>query len=115
MASSWVKSNENTKLMYRSSVVTCPNSRYHSLGSRVHQTHEDTIDREVCRVKARMVFYRDDDVSWNNFRTSLGVPSNLDYWDTALLQPFNFTVHNLDGFLDKLKLVIKMKFIQRNG
>nr|GEY06354.1 hypothetical protein [Tanacetum cinerariifolium] len=26
--------------------------------------------------------------------TSLGVPSNLDLWDLASLQPFNFTVHN---------------------
>nr|GEW07567.1 putative reverse transcriptase domain-containing protein [Tanacetum cinerariifolium] len=39
-------------------------------------------------------------------KTSLGVPSDLDYQNTALLQPFNFTVHNLNWFLDKVELVI---------
>nr|GEY51812.1 hypothetical protein [Tanacetum cinerariifolium] len=34
-------------------------------------------------------------------RTSLGVPSNLDLWDLASLQPFNFTVHNFYQLLPK--------------
>nr|GFD32188.1 hypothetical protein [Tanacetum cinerariifolium] len=37
--------------------------------------------------------------------TSLGVPSDLDDQNTASLQPFNFMVHNLDWFLDKVELV----------
>ncbi|GKD75367.1 hypothetical protein Tco_1333649, partial [Tanacetum coccineum] len=38
-------------------------------------------------------------------RTSPGVPSNLDYWNEASLQPFNFTVHDFYRLLEKLKLV----------
>ncbi|GJY91284.1 ribonuclease H-like domain-containing protein [Tanacetum coccineum] len=42
-------------------------------------------------------------------RTSPGVPSNLDNWDTASPQLFDFAIHDYDWFLDELKLVIKMK------
>ncbi|GKG03454.1 hypothetical protein Tco_0311090, partial [Tanacetum coccineum] len=47
--------------------------------------------------------------------TSPGVPSNLDYWNAASLQPFNFTVYDFYRLFEKLKLVIKVKSIQRNG
>ncbi|GKG22924.1 hypothetical protein Tco_0388227, partial [Tanacetum coccineum] len=46
--------------------------------------------------------------------TSPRVPLNLDYWNAALLQLFNFTVHDFYRILDKLKLVIKVKSIQWN-
>ncbi|GJV60088.1 putative reverse transcriptase domain-containing protein [Tanacetum coccineum] len=44
-------------------------------------------------------------------RTSHGVPSNLDNWDMALPQPFDFLIHDLYRFLNKPKLVIKVKSI----
>ncbi|GKG63545.1 hypothetical protein Tco_0643093, partial [Tanacetum coccineum] len=47
--------------------------------------------------------------------TSPGVPSNLNNWDTALSQPFDLSIHDFNRFFNKLKLVIKVKSIQRNG
>ncbi|GJZ36565.1 hypothetical protein Tco_0582756 [Tanacetum coccineum] len=48
-------------------------------------------------------------------RTSPRVPLNFDNWDTALLQSFDFSIHDFCGFLDKMKLVINMESIQRTA
>ncbi|GKG29350.1 hypothetical protein Tco_0416715, partial [Tanacetum coccineum] len=45
--------------------------------------------------------------------TSLGVPSNFDNGDTALLQQLDFMIHDLHWFFNELKLVINMYFIQQ--
>ncbi|GJW44080.1 retrovirus-related pol polyprotein from transposon TNT 1-94 [Tanacetum coccineum] len=47
--------------------------------------------------------------------TSPGVPLNLDDWNAALFQLFNLTIYDLYWFLNKMKLVINMESIQRNG
>ncbi|GKC66137.1 hypothetical protein Tco_1098735 [Tanacetum coccineum] len=47
-------------------------------------------------------------------KTSPGVPSNLNGWNAALLQSFNFTIHDLYWFLNKMKLVVNMESIQQN-
>nr|GEV97017.1 hypothetical protein [Tanacetum cinerariifolium] len=45
-------------------------------------------------------------------RTSPRVPPNLDNWDTALLQPFDFSIYDFYWFLDEMKLVINIESIQ---
>ncbi|GJY64559.1 ribonuclease H-like domain-containing protein [Tanacetum coccineum] len=47
--------------------------------------------------------------------TSLGVPSNLVTWNTALLQPFDFSIHDFYLFLDKIKLVVQNESINGNS
>ncbi|GKA82470.1 hypothetical protein Tco_0789218 [Tanacetum coccineum] len=47
-------------------------------------------------------------------RTSPSVPSNLDNGDAALLQPLDFTIHNLHWFFNEVKLIVNVYFIQWN-
>ncbi|GJS58053.1 hypothetical protein Tco_0652837 [Tanacetum coccineum] len=49
-----------------------------------------------------------------DFRTFPGIPSNLDDRDTTLFQLFDFLVHNLNRFLEKMELVDDLNLIQRN-
>ncbi|GJU94440.1 hypothetical protein Tco_1319196 [Tanacetum coccineum] len=45
--------------------------------------------------------------------TSPKVPTYLENWNTALLQMFDLTVHDLDKFFNEVELVIDLDFIQR--
>nr|GEX79444.1 ribonuclease H-like domain-containing protein [Tanacetum cinerariifolium] len=47
-------------------------------------------------------------------RTSPRVPSDLDNWNAALLQPFDFTMHNFHGFFNEVEFIINVYFIRRN-
>ncbi|GJV13193.1 hypothetical protein Tco_1354734 [Tanacetum coccineum] len=47
----------------------------------------------------------------SKFGTSPRIPAYLNDWDTALLQTFDFTVHDLDGFFNEVELVIDLDFI----
>ncbi|GJY35468.1 regulatory protein NPR3, partial [Tanacetum coccineum] len=48
------------------------------------------------------------------FRTSHGIPPNLDDQNTDLLQSFDFPVHNLYRFFDEIKLIFDLDLIQWN-
>ncbi|GJT72330.1 hypothetical protein Tco_1031616 [Tanacetum coccineum] len=51
----------------------------------------------------------------SELRTSLGVPSNLDYWNAASLQPFNFTEGHPKCFQAKGSRVEESRFIEDGG
>nr|GEU85019.1 hypothetical protein [Tanacetum cinerariifolium] len=43
------------------------------------------------------------------------IPTDLHDWNSALLYPLNFLIHNFDGFLNETELVIDLDLLQRNG
>ncbi|GKD61603.1 hypothetical protein Tco_1299112, partial [Tanacetum coccineum] len=47
--------------------------------------------------------------------TLSGIPPDLNVRDTTLFQWPNLSVHNLNRFLDEMKLVIDLGFIQRKS
>nr|GEV36766.1 hypothetical protein [Tanacetum cinerariifolium] len=52
--------------------------RKSTLGNRVRHTHEETIGLEVCCVEAHTVFFRDEDVSWNDFGFGVDAAKELE-------------------------------------
>nr|GEW96078.1 putative reverse transcriptase domain-containing protein [Tanacetum cinerariifolium] len=87
----------------------------------------EIMDREVKQLKRSCIPIIK--VRWNSRRgllftweredqfrkkTSPRVPSNLDNGNMALLQPLDFTIHNLHGFFNELELIIYVDLIQRN-
>nr|GEZ02577.1 hypothetical protein [Tanacetum cinerariifolium] len=45
-------------------------------------------------------------------RTSLGVPTHLDYRNTTLLQTLDLTIYDFNGFFNEVQFVVNLDFIQ---
>nr|GEY27683.1 hypothetical protein [Tanacetum cinerariifolium] len=48
-------------------------------------------------------------------KSSLRIPSHFDDRNVVLLQTFDLTIHDFDSFLDEVKLVVDLDFLQRHN
>ncbi|GKF57952.1 hypothetical protein Tco_0171489, partial [Tanacetum coccineum] len=81
----------------------CPQSSSCGIGRRYE------IGEEMRILLLELIFE-----SSRELGTSSRFPSNLDNRDTTLLQPLDFTIHDLHEFFNEVELIINFYFIQRN-
>ena len=48
----------------------------------------------------------------SEFRSSLGVPANLHYWDVALLRLHDLTVHDLYRFFHEVEALVDLDLVE---
>ena len=50
----------------------------------------------------------------SEFRSPLGIPANLHYWDATLFRSFDLSAHSFDRFFHEVEVLIDFNLIERD-